>query len=1001
MVSVTRKQLITTLFIIGLLCTVFGTIFGATGAVHAQCEIESTALLGSIDFDDWAGDVAVSGSYAYVGTIGSGVKVVDVSNPMMPELVATIEMPYYVLDIEISEPYAFVSDGFLNIIDISDPTAPVVICSLEEGVGAMESIVLSGSYVYAACWWDGLKIIDISDPYSPQLVGSVETGAIARDVAVAGSHAYVSHWGEDVAVVDISVPSAPIIVGTIEGTSGVWAVTVTGSHAYLADSYAGKLMIADISDPSSASVVGSIHTGYAFEVSVSGSYAYLVDGKIEVIDISNPTSPHLVNSVWGGSNVSALPDKSATDAVIVGSMAYVAYQNMGLSEGGGLRVIDISSKRPLPIVNKIDASAPHLATDMVVSGEYAYMARGMGGIEVLDISDPATPIVAQTIETSDSAQGLAVSGSYLYEADRLGGLNIIDISDPLSPSIVASVAVPDWAMDVEISGAHAYVASDSGLQVIDISNPLSPGIVGSTDAVGGINSVAVSGSIACVISDWFTVRIVDVTDPTDPKLLGTVDIPNQTCALGMSGSYAYVADFYSGIHVIDLTDPQNPYISASLGTPAYVQDIEIYDSLMFVSGGSYGTALNIMDVSDPAFPRTLASADLGYSYDGAGVVAASDSYAYVGDINVVQFCRDPLATPTIAVSATSLTASNDQGVKPPHQSFEVSNSGDGALSYVLSSDAWWLGFSPVMGGSLGESDTIDVWFSTKNSSPGDHTARLFIADPAATNSPQEINVTVTVYPVPCSLSTDVSPPEGGSVTEGGVYDYYDVVTLEAYPNPGWLFKSWLADDDSYVDGSRGNPEEIRIDGHENVTAVFKIHSPMLTVNGTPSGGGSVSGYGRYDYGETVTVEARPTDGWRFVHWEGDDIDGSTVNPEQILMDAGKTITAVFELVLLTHINLVSPSDGGILAHNSVFRWTTGAGTNNAFAVDISFSPTGPFYSSYENLREVIERESWRMPDNIFRMIPSGTKIYWRVRGIDLDAAERIIVRSDEVWTFTK
>ena len=138
-----RRVLITSLCICVALCT----IFGVTGAVHAQCEIDSVAVLGSVDLGDMAEDVVVSGSYAYVGLGDTGLKIVDVSNPMALETVATIET--YVHDIAVSEPYAFMSDGPLNVIDISDPTTPVVISSLDVGLGGIEGMAVSGSYVYA------------------------------------------------------------------------------------------------------------------------------------------------------------------------------------------------------------------------------------------------------------------------------------------------------------------------------------------------------------------------------------------------------------------------------------------------------------------------------------------------------------------------------------------------------------------------------------------------------------------------------------------------------------------------------------------------------------------------------------------------------------------------------------------------------------------------------------------------------------------------------------
>lgn len=79
----------------------------------------------------------------------------------------------------------------------------------------------------------------------------------------------------------------------------------------------------------------------------------------------------------------------------------------------------------------------------------------------------------------------------------------------------------------------------------------------------------------------------------------------------------------------------------------------------------------------------------------------------------------------------------------------------------------------------------------------------------------------------------------------------------------------------------------------------------LTVTVEPAGGGSVScdpSLPQYISGSQVELEAVPTEGWRFDHWEcqGDPIDQSTDNPYLITMNSEKHVTAVFiELVTLT------------------------------------------------------------------------------------------------------
>ena len=49
----------------------------------------------------------------------------------------------------------------------------------------------------------------------------------------------------------------------------------------------------------------------------------------------------------------------------------------------------------------------------------------------------------------------------------------------------------------------------------------------------------------------------------------------------------------------------------------------------------------------------------------------------------------------------------------------------------------------------------------------------------------------------------------------------------------------------------------------------------------------------YDPDTMVTLSADAADGWTFDHWSGDDIDGSTANPEIITMNDDKEVTAHF------------------------------------------------------------------------------------------------------------
>ncbi len=78
-----------------------------------------------------------------------------------------------------------------------------------------------------------------------------------------------------------------------------------------------------------------------------------------------------------------------------------------------------------------DYNTPGWADSVYVSGDYAYVADGGAGLQVIDISDPTNPILAGSYDTPDYALGVYVSGDYAFVADGDSGLQVIKINDPV------------------------------------------------------------------------------------------------------------------------------------------------------------------------------------------------------------------------------------------------------------------------------------------------------------------------------------------------------------------------------------------------------------------------------------------------------------------------------------------------------------------------------------------------------------------------------------------
>jgi hypothetical protein len=105
---------------------------------------------------------------------------------------------------------------------------------------------------------------------------------------------------------------------------------------------------------------------------------------------------------------------------------------------------------------------------------------------------------------------------------------------------------------------------------------------------------------------------------------------------------------------------------------------------------------------------------------------------------------------------------------------------------------------------------------------------------------------------------------------------------------------------------------------------------------------------------------------------------------------------------LAAINLQSPANLATLTSPPTFTWTANGGADNVYAVDASLTPGfTKYWSTYNNMRLLIRDTRWTMSLSVWNKIPTGTPIYWRVRGVDMAASPRPLIKSAQTWSFTK
>jgi hypothetical protein len=111
-------------------------------------------------------------------------------------------------------------------------------------------------------------------------------------------------------------------------------------------------------------------------------------------------------------------------------------------------------------------------------GSTAFVTDGFAGLAIVDVTDPAAPVLVGRTPIDGQARGLAVDGDHAYVAAGSAGLVVVNVSDLHAPKVIGAARVSGSAIRVDYSAGLAYVAAWNDARVYDVSNPAAPRFVG-------------------------------------------------------------------------------------------------------------------------------------------------------------------------------------------------------------------------------------------------------------------------------------------------------------------------------------------------------------------------------------------------------------------------------------------------------------------------------------------------------------------------------------------
>ena len=270
--------------------------------------------------------------------------------------------------------------GALQIFNVSSPWAPEALAPLDLGSDVTAVAAGPPGYLVVGLSEGGIRVIDISDPSTPASVGSLEGGDIIRDIVVEGDLAVV---GSDAPAADtgsalfvsLADPTSPELLGTHEMSDRVYGVEYVGGVAYIVSF--SEIAAVDVATDALLWTLSS-ESGANLKADVSGDRLYVArnDKGLAIYSLSDPTAPALL--------AEHPVDGYMRNVRVEGNVAYLASKS--LLSGVPFRVWDVTSATE-PVELAAYAHPGKSSEGLAVADGYAYLGL-IPSLVILDANCP-------------------------------------------------------------------------------------------------------------------------------------------------------------------------------------------------------------------------------------------------------------------------------------------------------------------------------------------------------------------------------------------------------------------------------------------------------------------------------------------------------------------------------------------------------------------------------------------------------------------------------------
>jgi hypothetical protein len=392
-------------------------------------------------------------------------------------------------------------------------------------------------------------------------------------------------------------------------------------------------------------------------------------GKLISKNITDSTAAFQVQNA-AGNNYLLINTSGAS--VSVGDTGIASTIQIGNTTGVVAQTINIGN-------NSTASSSTTLTLGSTIGASSTTINAGSGGISLGANTTVATNKsftangLALFQDATNSTTALQVqnsTGTQLLNADTtnlrvsVGSIGTatgqLFVGGKLATAATGSVSIGSAPERSAIQGHYAYVTNFTGntLQIIDVTNPASPTTISSTSTGAGTNPdfISIKGNYAYItMFGTNTLQIWNIANANTPTNVGNLQL-STVGNIKAQGRYAYIVG--TALMVVDISNPASPALVKTLALGATLNDLAVSGNYVYLVGTDH--TIKIVDISNPAAASLVSSTATGFSGGSldAFAITVQGRYAFIsnyatGNIQVLDVSNP--ATPT---SVTSISTTN-------------------------------------------------------------------------------------------------------------------------------------------------------------------------------------------------------------------------------------------------------------------------------------------------------------------------------------------------------